>query len=68
MGTIVFDDEFNKQRAKILRDLAEQADPFIKMRLLKLVERYEPKRQTAAIDQQFSSQAPAGHRTSRHHF
>jgi hypothetical protein len=64
----MLDDEFNKQRAKILRDLAEQADPFIKSRLLKLVECYEPKRRTAPIDQLFSSQASAGHRTSRHHF
>ncbi|MGY8661307.1 hypothetical protein Q3C01_02910 [Bradyrhizobium sp. UFLA05-109] len=49
----MLDDEFNKQRARILRDLAEQADPFIKRRLLKLVERYEPKRPNAPIDQQF---------------
>ncbi|WP_035664398.1 hypothetical protein [Bradyrhizobium sp. Ec3.3] len=49
----MLDDEFNKQRAKILRDLAERADPFIKRRLLKLVERYEPKRRAAPIDQQF---------------
>ena len=53
----MLDDEFNKQRAKILRDLAEQADPFIKQRLLKLVERYEPNRRTAPIDQRFASQA-----------
>ncbi|MGV7215217.1 hypothetical protein [Bradyrhizobium sp. UFLA05-112] len=51
----MLDDEFNKQRATILRDLAEQADPFIKRRLLKLVERYEPKRRAAPIDQQFQA-------------
>jgi hypothetical protein len=43
----MLDDEFNKQRAKVLRDLAEQADPFIKRRLLQLVERYEPGRRPA---------------------
>ena len=48
----MLDDEFNKQRAKILRDLAEQADPFIKRRLLKLVERYEPDRRTAPTDRE----------------
>jgi hypothetical protein len=51
----MLDDEFNKQRAKILRDLAEQADPFIKKRLLNLVERYEPKRRPAPIDQRIAS-------------
>ncbi|WGR73687.1 MULTISPECIES: hypothetical protein [unclassified Bradyrhizobium] len=48
----MLDDEFNKQRAKVLRDLAEQADPFIRRRLLRLVERYEPKRRPAPDDQQ----------------
>jgi hypothetical protein len=51
----MLDDEFNKQRAKILRDLAEQAEPFIKKRLLNLVERYEPKRRPATIDQRIAS-------------
>jgi hypothetical protein len=48
----MWDDEFNAQRAKILRDLAEQADPFIKRRLLKLMERYEPSRRTAPTDRE----------------
>ncbi|MEK9282741.1 hypothetical protein MTR72_24415 [Bradyrhizobium sp. ISRA442] len=39
----MLDDEFNQQRAKLLRELAEQADPFIKKRLLNLAQRYEPK-------------------------
>ena len=51
----MLDHEFNKQRAKILRELAEQADPFIKKRLLNLVERYEPNRRPTPIDQRFAS-------------
>jgi hypothetical protein len=35
------DDEFNKQRASLVRDLASRADPFIKRRLLDLATRYE---------------------------
>jgi hypothetical protein len=35
------DDEFCKQRAKAVRDLAEKADPFIKKRLLDLAKHYE---------------------------
>jgi len=36
------DEEFNEQRARTVRDLAEKAaDPFIKRRLLGLVARYE---------------------------
>jgi hypothetical protein len=35
-------DDFRKQRAQTVRDLADQAnDPFIKKRLLNLVARYE---------------------------
>ncbi|WGD54838.1 hypothetical protein QA641_13505 [Bradyrhizobium sp. CB1650] len=48
----MLDEEFNRQRAKVLRDLAEQADPFIRRRLLHLVERYEPNRRPARDDQQ----------------
>ena len=35
------DEQFLKDRARIVRDLADQADPFIKQRLLDLAERYE---------------------------
>ncbi|OAF18468.1 hypothetical protein AXW67_02780 [Bradyrhizobium neotropicale] len=52
VGTMMLDDEFNRQRAKILRDLAEQADPFIRRRLLLLVERYEPAPPPAPNDPQ----------------
>ncbi|MGY3134554.1 hypothetical protein ACVWZM_005236 [Bradyrhizobium sp. USDA 4501] len=37
----MLDDEFNKQRANLVRDLASRADPFIKRRLLDLALRYE---------------------------
>jgi hypothetical protein len=39
----MLEDEFNKQRAKLLRDLSSRADPFIKRRLLDLAARYEKK-------------------------
>ncbi|MGY3443279.1 hypothetical protein [Bradyrhizobium sp. USDA 4473] len=35
------DDEFCRERARIVRELAEQADPFIKKRLLQLAANYE---------------------------
>nr|WP_249164056.1 hypothetical protein [Bradyrhizobium jicamae] len=34
-------EDFRKQRASLVRDLAARADPFIKRRLLDLAERYE---------------------------
>ncbi len=34
-------DDFRKQRAAIVRALAEKADPFIRRRLLDLAARYE---------------------------
>jgi hypothetical protein len=33
--------EFFAERAKLVRDLADRADPFTKIRLLKLAERYD---------------------------
>ena len=35
------DDEFCKERTRTVRALAEQADPFIKKRLLQLADHYE---------------------------
>ena len=35
------DKNFCRQQAKLVRSLAEQADPFIKQRLLQLAEHYE---------------------------
>ena len=40
----MLDEEFRKQRANLVRDLANRADPFIKKRLLALVSRYEDTR------------------------
>lgn len=37
----MLDEEFRKQRASLVRDLANRADPFIKKRLLALASRYE---------------------------
>ena len=34
-------EEFFEERAKLVRSLADKADPFIKIRLIKLAERYE---------------------------
>jgi hypothetical protein len=34
-------EEFIEERAKLVRSLADKADPFIKVRLIKLAERYE---------------------------
>ena len=41
IGFQYMDDEFCKQRAKAVRELAEKADPFIKKRLLELARHYE---------------------------
>ena len=35
------DDDFCRQRARHIRNLAEQADPFIKKRLLALAQNYD---------------------------
>ena len=57
----MLDEEFNKHRARTVRDLAEKAnDPFIKARLLDLATRYEgggPKSPTplTPLDLQFAS-------------
>jgi len=37
----MLDDEFNRQRANLVRDLATRADPFTRRRLLELALRYE---------------------------
>jgi hypothetical protein len=37
----MLDEEFNKRRAELVRELADRADPFTKRRLLDLVSRYE---------------------------
>ena len=42
----VMNDDFYKQRAREVRDIAATADPFIKQRLLDLADRYDDKRKT----------------------
>jgi hypothetical protein len=44
----MLDEEFRKQRASLVRDLASRADPFIKKRLLALASRYEDTKNQAA--------------------
>lgn len=40
-GRDAMDEEFCKERVRTVRALAEQADPFIKLRLLQLLAHYE---------------------------
>jgi len=40
-GRVKMDKEFSRQQARLVRSLADQADPFIKRRLLQLAEHYE---------------------------
>ena len=40
-------DDFYKQRAREVRDIAAKADPFIKQRLLDLADRYDGRRKTS---------------------
>jgi hypothetical protein len=37
----IFMEEFIEERVKLIRSLADKADPFIKPRLIRLAERYE---------------------------
>jgi hypothetical protein len=64
----MLDEEFKKQRARTVRDLAEKAnDPFIKGRLLDLVSRYEddgrrPPSPLTPIDLEFESRGTGSER------
>jgi hypothetical protein len=64
----MLDEEFKKQRARTVRELAEKAtDPFIKGRLLQLASRYEdegPRTPTTLtpIDLQFASRSTGSER------
>ena len=64
----MLDEEFKRQRARTVRDLAEKSnDPFIKGRLLNLVSRYEhggPKTPTpmTPVDLQFVSRGTGSER------
>jgi hypothetical protein len=37
----MLDEQFRKQRASLVRELAERADPFVRQRLLELATSYE---------------------------
>ena len=37
----MLDEQFNKERAQLVRELADRADPFIRRRLMDLLTRYE---------------------------
>jgi len=40
----MLDDEFFKERARLIRELADKADPDTKKRLVDLLTRYEPQK------------------------
>ena len=40
-GNVMLDKQFRSDRAKLVRELADKADPAIKIRLLKLAGRHE---------------------------
>jgi hypothetical protein len=64
----MLDKEFEKDRARTVRDLAEKAnDPFIKERLLNLASRYEDERprtsnRLTTLDLQFKSKGTGSER------
>jgi len=43
------DDRFYRDRARVLRDLADEADPLIKQRLLRLANNYDDMATTKTI-------------------
>ena len=46
-NAVFMNDDFYKQRAREVRDIAAKADPFIKQRLLDLADRYDGRRKTS---------------------
>ena len=67
LGLAMLDSEFRKQRAQVLRELAEKAnDPFIKKRLLALMSRYDDSVTTRSpltpTDLKFQSQGTGSER------
>ena len=55
-------DDFYRERAREVRDIAAKADPFIKQRLLDLADRYDGKRKTTITP---LPSAPAAAQTRR---
>lgn len=58
------DDDFCKERARTVRALAEQADPFIKKRLLQLADHYERRVVIRPDGADRDSKRSAGQRTT----
>ena len=58
----MLDEKFDKQRASLVRKLADRADPFIRRRLLALVSRYENEpvrtRSSMALKNEYPRPAP----------
>jgi hypothetical protein len=64
-NAVFMNDDFYKQRAREVRDLAAKADPFIKQRLLDLADRYDGKRKTSVTP--LPSTPAAAHNISDEH-
>lgn len=58
------DDDFCKERARTVRALAEQADPFIRKRLLQLADHYERRLVIQPDGADRASRRDAGQRTT----
>jgi len=59
-------EEFIRERAKLVRDLAERTtDPFIRRRLLRLAEKYDPNtvpRRATPVDLQYDARGTGSER------
>jgi len=60
----MLDDDFNRQRALLIRELESRADPFIKRRLLDLASRYENPRKRPLTSQHQSDHKSGGGNTA----
>ena len=60
------DEDFYKQRAREVRDIAAKADPFIKQRLLDLADRYDGKRKMTIAPMPSAAAAATNVSTERH--
>lgn len=64
---LVMNEDFYRERAREVRDIAAKADPFIKQRLLDLADRYDGKRKTSVTplpSAPAATQNPSGERDS----
>jgi hypothetical protein len=63
---LVMNDDFYRERAREVRDIAAKADPFIKQRLLDLADRYDGKRKTTITPlPPAPAQTPSGEHDSK---